>query len=114
MERIRLAPACGAPDSVRCPQPGTPDEQTALEKNSALRGYNSPDCPVCIKLSGEPAVNGRLHHSGPTVECHRDYQRSEGQKRSEKLNDVKPHRTVWCATGAGGSKGRLLQTPTVG
>jgi hypothetical protein len=37
-------------------QTGSPDEQAALEKNSAGRVYNSPDCPVCTRLSGEPTA----------------------------------------------------------
>jgi hypothetical protein len=35
----------------------------ALGNSSATYGYNSPDCPVCTELSGEPTVgqaNGRL------------------------------------------------------
>jgi hypothetical protein len=38
-------------------------EFAALGKNSTAYGYNSPDCPVCTGLSGEPTVgraNGRL------------------------------------------------------
>jgi hypothetical protein len=38
-------------------------ELTALGKNLTAYGYNSPDCPVCTGLSGEPTVgqaNGRL------------------------------------------------------
>jgi hypothetical protein len=37
-------------------------ELAALGKSSAMYGYNSPDCPVCTGLSGEPTVsraNGR-------------------------------------------------------
>jgi hypothetical protein len=37
-------------------------ELAALGKNSTAYGYNSPDCPVCTGLSGEPTVgraNGR-------------------------------------------------------
>jgi hypothetical protein len=37
-------------------------ELAALEISSAAYGYNSPDCPVCTGLSGEPTVgrpNGR-------------------------------------------------------
>jgi hypothetical protein len=59
----------GAPDSVRwctgqCPmrQAGS-SELAALGNSSATYGYNSPDCPVCTGLSGEPTVgraNGRL------------------------------------------------------
>jgi hypothetical protein len=38
-------------------------ELAALRKNLTTYGYNSPDCPVCTGLSGEPTVgraNGRL------------------------------------------------------
>jgi hypothetical protein len=38
-------------------------ELAALGISSATYGYNSPDCPVCTGLSGEPTVgrvNGRL------------------------------------------------------
>ena len=37
-------------------------ELAALEKKLTAYGYNSPDCPVCTGLSGEPTVgraNGR-------------------------------------------------------
>jgi hypothetical protein len=37
-------------------------ELVALGKSSSTYGYNSPDCPVCTGLSGEPTVgraNGR-------------------------------------------------------
>jgi hypothetical protein len=37
-------------------------ELAALGKNLTAYGYNSPDCPVCTGLSGEPTVgraNGR-------------------------------------------------------
>ena len=59
----------GAPDSVRwctgqCPvrQAGS-GKLAALGKELTAYGYNSPDCPVCTGLSGEPTVgwaNGRL------------------------------------------------------
>jgi hypothetical protein len=50
----------GAPD---CPvrQAGS-SEVAALGNSQATNGYNSPDCPVCTGLSGEPTVgraNGR-------------------------------------------------------
>jgi hypothetical protein len=50
----------GAPD---CPvhQAGS-GELAALGKRLTAYGYNSPDCPVCTGLSGEPTVswaNGR-------------------------------------------------------
>jgi hypothetical protein len=38
-------------------------ELAALGKNLTAYGYNSPDCPVCTGLSGEPTAgraNGRL------------------------------------------------------
>ena len=47
----------------QCPvrQAGS-SEVTALGNSPATYGYNSPDCPVCTGLSGEPTVgraNGR-------------------------------------------------------
>jgi hypothetical protein len=48
----------GAPDSVRCRQADS-GELTALGKSSATYDYNSPDCPGCTGLSGEPTV-GRV------------------------------------------------------
>jgi hypothetical protein len=35
-------------------QVGSPSEHASLGKNSTRRGYNSPDCPMCTRLSGEP------------------------------------------------------------
>jgi hypothetical protein len=48
----------------QCPvrQAGS-SELAALGNSSATYGYNSPDCPVCTGLSGDPTVgraNGRL------------------------------------------------------
>jgi hypothetical protein len=51
----------GAPDSVRCARLNS-GEQAALGRSLAACGYNSPDYPVCTRLSGEPTVgwaNGR-------------------------------------------------------
>jgi hypothetical protein len=51
----------GAPDSVRCARLNS-GELPALGRSLATIGYNSPDCPVCTGLSGEPTVgwaNGR-------------------------------------------------------
>ena len=51
----------GAPDSVRCARLNS-GELAALGNSPAMYGYNSPDCPVCTGLSGEPTVgraNGR-------------------------------------------------------
>jgi hypothetical protein len=58
----------GAPDSVRwctgqclmCQ--AVSGELAALGNKLTAHGYNSPDCPVCTGLSGEPTVdraNGR-------------------------------------------------------
>jgi hypothetical protein len=58
----------GAPDSVRWCTEQCLERQTgscelaALGILSTAYGYNSPDCPVCTGLSGEPTVgraNGR-------------------------------------------------------
>jgi hypothetical protein len=62
---------------------GAPDEQAALEKNSTLCGYNSADYLMCTGLSSEPTINGRLHHRGPTVDCHQ-VRRSETVRRSQR------------------------------
>jgi hypothetical protein len=51
----------GAPDSVRCARLNS-GELAALGNSPATYGYNSPDCPVCTGLSGEPTIgwaNGR-------------------------------------------------------
>jgi hypothetical protein len=79
-------------------------ELAALGKELTAYGYNSPDCPVCTGLSGEPTIgraNGRL----------RDLRETRGQ-----ANDREGHRTVRCASDsvrcANGSKaanGRLRQ-----
>jgi hypothetical protein len=76
-------------------------EQAALGSSTAVYSYNSPDCPVCTGLSGEPTVdqaNGRL----------RDLRRHVAEPTARRR-----HRTVrWapdtvrCANGS--------QTPTVG
>jgi hypothetical protein len=62
----------GAPDSVRwctgqCPvrQAGS-SEVAALGNSPATYGYNSPDCPVCTGLSGEPTV-GRAICAGQVM-----------------------------------------------
>jgi hypothetical protein len=52
----------GAPDSVWCARLNS-GELAALGNSPVTYDYNSPDCPVCTGLSGEPTVgraNGRL------------------------------------------------------
>jgi hypothetical protein len=113
----------GAPDSVwwcteQCPvcQTGS-GELAALGKKLTAYGYNSPDCPVCTGLSGEPTVgrvNGRPHDPRETrgqangregapdcPVCTRQCpvrQRLQGCQRSASPNkEGNPHRTVRCA-----------------
>ena len=67
----------GAPNSVRCARL-TWREEAALGNSPTAYGYNSPDCPVCTGLSGEPTVsraNGRPRNPRATRgKC----QRSDG------------------------------------
>jgi hypothetical protein len=117
--------------SLRCTglsgaQAGARDELAALGKSWGSRGYNSPDCPVCIRLSGEPAApaptvdssiserrvaraNG--HQAVPDCPlCHRTVQCAKGGvattvgfarkgKRSQTVHYPVVHRTVPCAHG---------------
>jgi hypothetical protein len=99
----------------QCPvrQAGS-SELAALGKNLTAYGYNSPDCPVCTGLSGEPTVgraNGRLRdlretrgrangrEGAPdcpvcTGQCP-VRQRLQGCQRSASPNkEGNPHRTV--------------------
>jgi hypothetical protein len=100
----------GAPD---CPvrQAGS-SELAALGNSPATYDYNSPDCPVCTGLSGEPAVDRAIcagHVAEPTARReHRTIRCTNGslaangrlhRRRKEighrTLSGV--HRTVWCA-----------------
>jgi hypothetical protein len=89
-------------------------ELAALRKELTAYGYNSPDCPVCTGLSGEPTVgraNGRLRDPRETrvrangregapdcPVCTRQCpvrQRHQGCQRSASPNkEGNPHRTV--------------------
>jgi hypothetical protein len=74
----------GAPD---CPvrQDGS-SEVAALGNSPATYGYNSPDCPVCTRLSGEPTVGRAIcagHVAEPTAR--------------------RGHRTVRCAPDMSGA-----------
>jgi hypothetical protein len=107
----------GAPDCTVC-QAGS-DELAALGNKLTAYGYNSPDCPVCTGLSGEPTVgraNGRLRdpretrgrangrEGAPdcpvcTGQCP-VRQRLQGCQRSASPNkEGNPHRTVSGAPG---------------
>ena len=71
-------------------------ELAALGKSSATFGYNSPDCPVCTGLSGEPTVGRAIsagHVAEPTV--------------------GRGHRTVRCAPDMSGAP-TAPSLPTVG
>jgi hypothetical protein len=91
----------GAPDSVRwctgqCPvrQAGS-SEVAALGNSPATYDYNSPDCPVCTGLSGEPTVGRAIcagHVAEPTAR--------------------RGHRTVRCAPDMSGAL-TTLRLPTV-
>jgi hypothetical protein len=82
-----------APD---CPvrQAGS-SELAALGNSLATYGYNSPDCPVCTGLSGEPTV-GRAICAGHVAE-------PTAKRR---------HRTVRCAPDMSGAP-TALWLPTV-
>jgi hypothetical protein len=88
----------GASDSVRwctgqCLERQTGScELAALGISSAAYDYNSPNCPVCTGLSGEPTV-GRAIRAGHVAEP----TASMG------------HRTVRCANGSKAANGRLRQ-----
>jgi hypothetical protein len=80
----------------QCPvrQAGS-SELAALGNSSATYGYNSPDCPVCTGLSGEPTVGRAIrarHVAEPTV--------GRGHQTVRCAPD-----SVWCANGS--------QAPTV-
>jgi hypothetical protein len=91
-------------------------ELAALGKELTAYSYNSPDCPVCTGLSGEPTVdraNGRLRdlretrgrangrEGAPdcpvcTGQCP-VRQRLQGYQRSASpVKEGNPHRTVRC------------------
>jgi hypothetical protein len=81
----------------QCPvrQAGS-SELAALGNSPATYGYNSPDCPVCTGLSGEPTV-GRAICAGHMAE--------PMARRG--------HRTVRCAPDMSGAP-TALWLPTVG
>jgi hypothetical protein len=70
------------------------DELTALEKRAGCTSYNSPYCPVCTGLSGEPV--GQWLSPAPTV----DAQSTVATFVEPTVN--KPHRTVWRTTRLSG------------
>jgi hypothetical protein len=70
----------------------------------ALR-YNSPDCPVCTGLSGEPAEQRLPARQRSTGKVNSDEQ-CRAEARVAK-SEVTGH--VWCATGlSGAAKGQRV------
>jgi hypothetical protein len=76
-------------------------ELAALGKELTAYGYNSPDCPVCTGLSGEPTV-GRANGREGAPDCPVGTgqcpvrQRLQGCQRSASPNkEGNPHRTVF-------------------
>jgi hypothetical protein len=69
------------PDSVRCAKEERPQELASFGKRQRLVRYNSPDCPVCTGLSGEPpeqrlvGANGYLRR----IKCARSVRRSQAR-----------------------------------
>jgi hypothetical protein len=91
----------GAPDSVRCVRL-TRREEAALGNSPTAYGYNSPDCPVCTRLSGEPTVgraNGRQWNLRAT------HGRANGRKGAPDCPVCTGH--VQCANGSQICNGRL-------
>jgi hypothetical protein len=85
-------------------QAGTLDELAALRKSWGSRGYNSLDCPVCVGLSGvEATPTPTFGHA--ISERHVDF--TNGHQVAPDYSVC--HRTVRCATGAGGCNGRLRE-----
>jgi hypothetical protein len=70
-------------------------ELAALGKRLTAYDYNSPDCPVCTGLSGEPTV-GRAN--GRPRDPHETRGRANGREGAPD--------SVWCANGS--------QVPMVG
>jgi hypothetical protein len=74
-------------------------ELAALGISSAAYGYNSPDCPVCTGLSGEPTV-GRAIRAGHVAEP----TASRGHRTVRCAPD-----SVRCANGSKAANGRFRQ-----
>jgi hypothetical protein len=107
--QIRLAPACGAPDCPVCTRQCLVPRLTRPTNRPLSRKLDAPRLKF-IGLSSELTAKGRLRQRLTATTT------ANGQKRKRK--QVAPdcsvcHRTVRCATGAGGSNGRLLQTSTI-
>jgi hypothetical protein len=89
------------------PGPSTIKPATLGKSKGTLR-YNSPDCPVCTGLSGEPAEQRLPARQRSTAQMNSDEQYSDRSQSAE----VRCHRTVWCGTGLSGAAKRQ-RSPTV-
>ena len=87
----------------QCPvrQAGS-SELAALGNSSATYDYNSPDCPVCTGLSGEPTV-GRAN--GRPRDLRGTRGRANGLKGAPDCSVCTGH--VRCANGSQAANGRL-------
>jgi hypothetical protein len=107
----------GVHRTVRCPARSMVNSRVdsaavlaALGKRARRRGYNSPDCPVCTGLSGEPA--GQRLLPAPTVGRNQRRPRggrvasANGQQVAPDMSGV--HRTVRCARRGSAANGRLV------
>jgi hypothetical protein len=89
------------PDSARCARL-TRREEAALGNSPTAYGYNSPDCPVCTGLSGEPTV-GRANGRQRNLRATRG--RANGRKGAPDCPVCIGH--VRCANGSQICNGRL-------
>jgi hypothetical protein len=94
---------CSVWSTGQCPVRQTSSgELAALGNSPATYGYNSPDCPVCTGLSGEPTVgraNGRPRNPRATRG------RANGRKGAPDCPVCTGH--VRCANGSKAANGRL-------
>ena len=79
-------------------------ELAALGNSPATYGYNSPDCPVCTRLSGEPTV-GRAN--GRPRDLRETCGRANGRKGAPDCPVCTGH--VRCANGSLAANGRQRQ-----
>jgi hypothetical protein len=82
--------------------PGTNKPATLGNSLGALR-YNSPDCPVCTGLYGEPAKQRLSVRQQSSAKANSVWQ---SQNR-----EVRTHRTVRYSKRTKGSNGQQLQSP---
>jgi hypothetical protein len=102
--QLKLKMAFVQPKSA---QSGCTGELAALGKKLTSYDYNSPDCPVCIGLSGEPTVGRAIrarHVAEPTVgrghrtiRCAPDSVRCANGSKAPTVGFTKEGKNVRCA-----------------